>query len=243
MFSISFVQYFLDGDVGSVFEWCFSRRRLFGAADGFSMTAEVQMLGDLDQKIRTSGSSFRQKRLPFISGDCDVQAVTAFTDFLGGAVMGNRFAHRRSVGRCQSGKKNETTVDGNHCCTEQKQCGHRVIQAFDFARQCGSRQIKHMFDFMTQKIDFRNASRTSFAFRKIGQNVNLRIAALRRLIKLGREKGSGLFLWSSSWASCGFEAKSHSAASCPVVIAKRQAAFDTAAKCVQLCLCLDLVYP
>lgn len=39
-----------------------------GAADGFSLTAKVQMLDDLDQKIRTSGSSFRKKRLPFISG-------------------------------------------------------------------------------------------------------------------------------------------------------------------------------
>ena len=45
-----------------------------------------------------------------------------------------------------------------------------------------------------------------------------------------RKKGSGLFLWSSSWASCGFEPKSNGTSSGPVVITKRQAAFDTAAK-------------
>ena len=44
------------------------------------------------------------------------------------------------------------------------------------------------------------------------------------------KKGSGLFLWSSSWASCGFEPKSNGTSSGPVVITKRQAAFDTAAK-------------
>ena len=57
------------------------------------------------------------------------------------------------------------------------------------------------------------------------------------------KKGSGLFLWSSSGPSCGFEAKSNGTAFGPIVIAKRQAAFDTAAKRVQFCLSLDFVHP
>ena len=37
-----------------------------------------------------------------------------------------------------------------------------------------------------------------------------------------KKKGAGLFLWSSSWASCGLENKAHSIASCLVVITERQ---------------------
>lgn len=64
MFSISFVECFLDGDVGTVFEWCLFGRQFFRAADSFRMLAQVQMSGHLDQEFHASGSSFRQKRLP-----------------------------------------------------------------------------------------------------------------------------------------------------------------------------------
>ncbi|MEZ6130762.1 MAG: hypothetical protein R3C59_18920 [Planctomycetaceae bacterium] len=51
----------------------------------------------------------------------------------------------------------------------------------------------------------------------------------RKQIATG-ELQSGLLLWSSSWASCGFESKAHSTASCSVVITRRQAAYGTVAK-------------
>ena len=44
------------------------------------------------------------------------------------------------------------------------------------------------------------------------------------------KKGSGLFFGSTSGACCGFEAKANGAAPDPLVVTKRHAAFDAAAK-------------
>ena len=48
---------------------------------------------------------------------------------------------------------------------------------------------------------------------------------------------------SSSGPCCCFETKANGTAPGPIVVTKRQAAFNTAAKRVQLSLSLDLFYP
>ena len=58
-----------------------------------------------------------------------------------------------------------------------------------------------------------------------------------------KRNGSGLFLWSSSGACCGFETKANGTAPGPLVITKRHAALDAAAKRVQLFLRLNFIHP
>ena len=67
-------------------------------------------------------------------------------------------------------------------------------------------------------------------------------------VHLGRrqrkgEKGSGLILWSSPWASFAFEAQANGAAFCPLIVSEGKSSFDTVADRFQLSIVLNFVDP